>query len=204
MIIQLFIHKGGLNKGLTVVEHTINLYGSDILAEGGELTFLYRTDLALRIKHIDVNALNTKETVGNSRASVARGSYEHIDLFAVILLLEEILQQTSHETSTYILECQRRSVEEFQRIYLVGNLHHRTVEREGVIHYLLERVSINVFAKESISYSVGYLLKRHLVDTVKEFFWQGLDALRHIETFVFCQSLDYRFLERSHRGFFVS
>ena len=63
--VEVGIHEGGLDESLAVVEDAIDLYGGDVLAQGGELTFLNGRHLALGIEDIDVDALNTEESVGH-------------------------------------------------------------------------------------------------------------------------------------------
>ena len=99
-----------LDQGLAVVEHTVYLDGGDVLSQCGELAFLDRTDLALGVEYIDVDAVDTKETVGDCRTRVTAGGDEHIDLSGT-LLTDEILKEACHETGTDILECQGGTME---------------------------------------------------------------------------------------------
>ena len=58
VLIQFGIHKGILDEGLTIVEHTVNLNSSDVLSQCGELALLNRRDLTLGIEHIHMDAVN--------------------------------------------------------------------------------------------------------------------------------------------------
>ena len=79
MLIEFGIHEGILHQSLTIVEHAVNLNGCDILAESSKLALLYGADLSLGIKHIDVDTIDTQETVGYGRACIAGGGYEDIN-----------------------------------------------------------------------------------------------------------------------------
>ena len=110
MAVKIFVHERTLDESLTVVEHSVHLNGSDVLTESGELALLNLAHLALGIEHIHVNTIHTEESVGNRTTSVATCGNENIHLLAPFLAYE-ILQQSSHKSRTYILECQRRSME---------------------------------------------------------------------------------------------
>ena len=81
-------------------------------------------------------------------------------------------------------------MEEFERVDAVCHLHHRAVEGECVVDNLLQGIGLYVLAEEGIGNGIGNLLKGHLVYVVEERFRQWLDALWHVETSVFGQSLD--------------
>ena len=200
MLVQLSVHKGVLHEGLTVVEHAIYLDGSDVIAQCGELALLNRTDLSLRIEHVNMDSIDTQEAVGNGRSRVARGGHEHIHLLTFVLLLNEILQESRHESGAHILEGEGRTVEQFEGIDIVLDLHHRTVERQGVVDDLLERLGIDVLAKEGVSYRIGYLLECLGLDGVEKLLRQLLDALWHIQTSVFCQTLDHCLVQIGYRS----
>ena len=80
MLVQLSVHEGVLNQRLAIVEDTIDLNGRNVLTQRGELALLNGADLALRIKHIDVDALYTEETVGDGRAGITTGSSWKLEL----------------------------------------------------------------------------------------------------------------------------
>ena len=77
--IEFFVHESTLNKRLAVIEDTIHLYRCNVLPERCELTLLYGADLSLRVEHIDMDAFNSEETVGNGRTCIAAGGNEDID-----------------------------------------------------------------------------------------------------------------------------
>ena len=79
VLVELGIHKGILHKCLTVIEDTIHLDGCDVLTQCSELALLDGADLSFWIEHIDVDAVHTKETVGNSTSCIATGSHEDIN-----------------------------------------------------------------------------------------------------------------------------
>ena len=112
--VQLFVHKGRLHQSLAVVENPINLDSRYVTSKSRELTLLYVTDLALGVKHLDMDALYAEETIGHSRACVAAGRHEDVDLLGTRcfwLLINKVLQKTGHKTSSYILESKGRAVE---------------------------------------------------------------------------------------------
>ena len=159
MLVQLCIHEGALHQGLTVIEDTIDLDGRDVLAQRGELALLNRTDLALRVEYIDMDALYAEEAIGYCRACIARGGHEDIDLLVVLLLTDKVLEQARHEPGTHILEGEGGAMEQLQRIDILLDLHHRTVEGEGVVDNLLQRIGLHILSEESVGYGVGNLLE---------------------------------------------
>ena len=111
------------------------------------MAFLNRTYLTLWIEDIYVDTVNTEESVGYGTTCIARSCYEYVhtslcrsrcrtNVFTA--LLEEILEQTRHETCTYVLECECRTMEEFEGVDIVGNRYDRTVELQCVIDNLLQ------------------------------------------------------------------
>ena len=112
MGIELSIHEGALDEALAVVEHAIHLKGGDILPQRGELALLYGAYLTFGVEHIDMDALHAEKAVGHGRTRIARGSDKNINL--LFFVLSEIPQQTGHETSTHILEGQRRAMIELE------------------------------------------------------------------------------------------
>ena len=123
VLIQFLIHKGRLYQCLAVVEHTVYLDSRDVLAQCGELALLNGTDLALRIEHINVDAVNAEEAVGYGRTRVATGSHEYVHRFVCCDVIatyrtvtQEVLQQTGHKAGTDVLEGEGGAVEELQRI----------------------------------------------------------------------------------------
>ena len=195
VLIQFGIHEGILHKCLTVVEDTIHLDSRDVLAEGRELALLDRADFSFGIEHINVDTVYTEESVGYGRTCIARGSHKDIDLALSVFLTDEILQEAGHETGTHILKGEGRTVEKFQRVDVILDFHDRTVEGERVVDNLLQGIRLDILAEESIGDSIGNLLEGHLVDVVEEILRQLFDLLWHIETAVFCQSLDDGFMK---------
>ena len=139
------------------------------------MALLDRTYLAFRIEHIDVNTLDTEETVCYCRTGITRGGHKDVHLFFLSLHADEILQQSGHKPGTYILKGEGRAVEEFQRIDIVLDLLDRTVERECVIDDVLEGIEVYILSEEGTGHVVGDLLERHLVDVVEENLRQYLD-----------------------------
>ena len=138
VLIEFCIHKRILHESLAIIKYTLHLYSSNVLTESSELALLNRTYLALWIKHIDVDAIYAKETVGNSRTSITRSSNKNIHLTIAAFLLEKILQQTSHETSTDILESESWSMEQLKRVNAVSNLNSRNVKCQCIVNNVLE------------------------------------------------------------------
>ena len=66
MLVELLIHERRFHQCLAVVEYAIYLEGCDVLAEGSELALLNLAHLALRIEHVNMDAVNAEETVGYS------------------------------------------------------------------------------------------------------------------------------------------
>lgn len=71
MLVEFLVHKGILHQSLAVVEDTVDLYSRDVLPEGRKLALLDFRHLTLRIKYIDVDAVDTEKTVGHGRAGIA-------------------------------------------------------------------------------------------------------------------------------------
>ena len=203
MLIELSIHEGILHQRLAIVEHTIYLYGGNVLAKGGKLALLNGADLTLGIEYIYMNAVDTEESVSHSRTCVTRGGYEHIHLLPLALLTDEVLQQARHKAGTHILESEGRSMKEFEGVDIVFHLGHRAVERQGVVDNIVEGIRIYIFTKESIGYSVGNFLKTHFVDILEEFFGQFIDTLRHIESAIFCETFHNCFVQISYRSLII-
>ena len=110
--IEVSIHESGLDEPLAVVKDAIDLDGGDIASECGELAFLDGRDLALGVEDVNVDALDTEESVGDGRARVARGGDEYVDrLVCPLIGLDEVLQQSRHEAGPYVLEGEGRAVE---------------------------------------------------------------------------------------------
>ena len=193
VLVQLLVHERRLNQSLAVVENAIYLKGCDVLTEGSELALLNLANLSLWIKHVNVDSLYTEETIGNGRTRITRCCYENVD-FLFTFLTNEVLEQASHETGTYILEGECRTMEQLQGVDIWFNLYNRAVECQGIIYNLLQRICIYILAKEGISYLVCNLLEAQLLDMVEEVLWQLLDDFWHIETTVFCQTFNYRLM----------
>ena len=68
-----------------------------------------------------MDAVNAEKTVGYGRTGVARGGYKHVHLASAAFFLDEILEQTGHESGTDILERQGWTMEKFQGIDAVGH-----------------------------------------------------------------------------------
>ena len=117
-----------------------------------------------------MDSLYTEETIGNGRTCITRCCYENVDLLFTFLT-NEILEQASHETGTYILEGESRTMEQLQGVDIWLYLYNRAVECQGIIYDLLQRVGIYILAKEGISYLVCNLLEAQLLDMVEEVLW---------------------------------
>ena len=85
-----------------------------------------------------MDTVYTEESIGYSRACVARGGYKDIYLTVSIFLTDKVLEESGHESGTYILEGKGGTVEEFEGIDMILNLHDRTVEGQGVVDNLSE------------------------------------------------------------------
>ena len=195
MLVQLFIHEGRLDQRLAVVEDTVDLNGCDVLAQCGKLALLNGADLALGVEHIDMDALHAEETVGYGRTCIAAGGYQHVDLLFLSLSLNKVLEQASHEACTDILEGEGRTVEELQGIDVVLYLDDRAVEGQRVEDQVLQRIFIDILAKEVAGHVIGNVLERHALHVVEECLGQFVYFFRHIETAVFCQSFHYGLLQ---------
>ena len=79
MGVKLCVHECRLNESLTIVEYTVNLNGCDVLTEGSELALLNRTYLTLWIEYIDMDAVNTEESVSYGTTCIARSCYEYVN-----------------------------------------------------------------------------------------------------------------------------
>ena len=201
MAVQLVVHEGRLDQPLAVVEDAIDLDGGDVLSEGGELALLNGADLALGVEHVDVDAVDAEEAVGHGRAGVARCGHEHVDLLAAAFHAYEVLQQSGHEPCADVLEGERRSVEELERVDVVGDGYDGAVEAERVVDDVLQGVEVDVVAEEGACHVVGDVAERHLVNVVEEGLRQVLDFLRHVESAVLCQTFDHRLAEVGDGGF---
>ena len=170
VLVQLLVHERRLNQRLAVIEDAIYLKGCDVLTEGSELALLNLAHLALWIKHVNVDSLYTEETIGNSRTSIARCCYEYVDLLFTFLT-NEVLEQASHETGTYIFESESRTMEQLQGVDNWLYLYNRSVECQGIIYYLLQRICIYILAEEGVSYLISNFLGAQLLDIVEEVLW---------------------------------
>ena len=94
-------------------------------------------------------------------------------------------------------------MEEFEGVDVVGNRNDRTVELQCVIDNLLQRFCVNILTEECISNCVCNLLKRHLVDVVKELLWECFDVLWHVEAAILSQTLYNGLFERCYRCFLI-
>ena len=144
MAVELLVHEGALHQPLAVVEDAVDLDSRDVAPQRGELALLDGRHLALGIEHVDVDAIDAEEAVGHGRPRVAAGGYEHVDLLVSALLADEVLQQARHEAGADVLEGQRGTVEELQRIDAFAlqcccvraglDLHDGAVKLQGVIY----------------------------------------------------------------------
>ena len=167
-----------------------------------------------------MDAVDAEKAVGNSRARVAASGHENVDqtilsvlsilnvliilrILITLIILSKVAQQARHEAGTDILEGQRGTVEEFQRVDIVLHLDDRTVERQRVVHQFFQRVEVDVLAEEGAGHVVGDVAERHVLNVVEESLRQGVDTLGHVETAVFSQSLYHRFLQVSLGGLSV-
>ena len=131
------------------------------------------------------DTVDTQETIGHGTAGVAGGGHEHMDL---IVTDEEILQQTRHETRAYVLECQGRSMEEFQGVDTGLYLADGAVEGKRLGDDPPKHVRGDVLAEERISHRRGDLHEG--IHRLEERFRKRLDVLRHIETAVLREAFD--------------
>ena len=89
-------------------------------------------------------------------------------------------------------------MKQFEGIDVSLYLNDRTVERQGVIHDVVEGIRIHIFAKECAGYGVGNLLKTHFLDIIEEFLRQFVDTLWHIESAIFCETFHHCFMQISY------
>ena len=196
---ELAVHKRAFHEPLAIVEHSIDLDGCDIASKGGELTFLDRAYLAFRIEHVDMDSFYSKETVGHSRAGVAACSDKHVDLTAVSLPFDEILQQAGHEAGAHIFKGESRAMEELEAVDCRFHLGYRAIESEGVADNPVKIFFGNVFAKKCFGYRAGYLMECEIFDVLEKFCRETFYVFRHEESSVGGQTFDHRFLERCLR-----
>ena len=89
---------------------------------------------------------------------VATCSHKYIHLLASFLTYE-ILQQSGHESRTYILECQCRTVEEFEAVDVISDGSDRAIKCQCVIHNATKVGIGNILAKESLCHCEGDVLE---------------------------------------------
>ena len=91
MNVQFLVHKGILDKCLTIIKDTIHLDGCNILTQSSKLALLNRAYLALGVQDINMNTFYTQKSIGNSRTGISTGGNQHVDsLFS--LFLQKVLQ----------------------------------------------------------------------------------------------------------------
>ena len=78
----------------------------------------------------------------------------------------------------------------FQAIDAVIHFDERNLKLQRVVNDGLEVICRDVFTKEGLCHLEGYLLQREVLDMVEERWWQGRDALGHIEALVGSQAFD--------------
>jgi len=200
--VKFLVHESRFHQCLTVVERTVHFKSRDILPQCGELLFLNFTDLAFRIKHINMDTFHAEEAIGYGTARIARGGNQYIYLL-LTLFSDEIAQQTRHKTTAYILKGKCGSMEQFEGVDVFRHLYQRNVETQCIIYYLLQCVCRNIFAKESIRYPISYLLKTERIDAVVEFLRQRFDGKGHEKPFVCGKPFHYGFFEGNVGGLFV-
>ena len=149
-----------------------------------------------------MNTFHTQKTVGNGTPCITGGRYQYVYIL-LSFFLDEVSQQTCHETTAYIFESQCRSVEKFQRINVVRHLHQRNIKAQCIIHNLFQCISGNVFTKEGIGYTVSDFLKRKAVNRIVKILRKRLDSHRHEKPSVSGKPFYYGFLQRSHRRLFI-
>ena len=158
MCVEFAVHESTLHQGLAVVKYSIHLYGGYILAESSELALLNVAHFPLWIEDIYMYAFHSQETVGYGRACVTGCCHEHVDLL-LAFLADEVLQQPCHEPRAYILECQRRSVEQLKRVYILFHLYGWCVESQRVANYVVKSLFLNILTKESLCHVASHLLE---------------------------------------------
>ncbi|OPZ48034.1 MAG: hypothetical protein BWY95_01095 [Bacteroidetes bacterium ADurb.BinA104] len=136
-----------------------------------------------------MDALYTQESVGHGAAGIARCCHKHID--KLFLFPVEIAQQTGHKTGTDILKCKRGTMEQLQRVDIIIDLNHRSLERQGVINYPLKVIGSDIVTEQRLCRCKRHLLKCHTVNAGKKGFVHHLQTLRHIETAIRRQSAHY-------------
>ena len=147
--------------------------------------------LVLGIENGYIDAGHTQESVGYSRARIARGGYEHVYVALVRrVTLYEVGEEARHESCTDVLEGTCGSMIKFQTVDAVVHLDERNLKLQRVVNDGLEVVGGDVFTKEGLSYLEGYLLQREVFDMVEKRWWQWRDALRHIKAFVGSQTFN--------------
>ena len=103
-------------------------------------------------------AFYAQEAVGYGRACVARCCHEHVDLFLAFLAYE-VLQQSRHKARSNILECQRWTMEQLKRVYILLHLYGWCIESQRVANYVVKSLLLNIIAKESLCHMAGHFLK---------------------------------------------
>ena len=100
-------------KDSSNVTCTVYFDGGDVVAQRGELTLLDAAHLPLGIEHVDIDTVYTKKTIGNSRSRIATRGHENV---YCAFAADEMAEHAGHETGADILESQRGTMEEFERI----------------------------------------------------------------------------------------
>ena len=121
----------------------------------------------------------------------------------VVLLLDEVLQQSGHKACAYVLECEGRTMKQLKCVDVILYVHHRTVELQCVVNYIVQSIRVNILSKECACHCVGNLLKAHLLDVIEKLFRQLVNLLGHVQSAIFCQSLNNCFVQVGNRGLAV-
>ena len=91
-------------------------------------------------------------------------------------------------------------MEEFERIDILLDFHHRAIKRERVIDDIFQGIEVHILSEEGTGYVVGDVLERHVLNVVEEGLRQFLDFLWHVETAVLCQSFYHRLVQVGNRS----
>ena len=202
MFVQFLIHESSFYQCLAIIKRSVHFESGDILSQSSELFFLYFADFSFRVEYIYMNTFHTQKTVGNGTSRITGSRYQYIHIL-LAFFLDKVAQQTCHKTAAYIFESQSRSVEKFQRIDVIRHFHQRYIKAQCVIHYLSQGIGRDVFAKESIGYTISNLLKRQSIYRIVKILGKRLDSHWHEKSSVGGKPFYYSFLQRSHRRLFI-
>ena len=86
-------------------------------------------------------------------------------------------------------------MKQFQRVDIIFDFYYGTIERQRVVHDILQRILVHILSEEVAGYVIGYVLELHVLNVVEESLRQFLYTLWHVETTILGQSFHHCFLQ---------